>query len=200
MYVQSLLDVCRLFFSRSLHRNVELKDEFDVPELENLQSHFFEVVRERLDRGNNSSAGEEEEEEEEENHKDFGSGGDDLILGVLKVHKDADYMENPLEREDVEAAIKVRGCNLSQLTHVLHVQGKTQPGSESQLAAGGGPRGAVLLPRAPPPPPAAPGAHARGPRAQPGGPGRAGGGAQRRARLHAVRLLLSDGKGKDHFR
>ncbi len=103
---------------------MELSDESSVPELENLQKHFLEVVRERLQKSKDDQVGRGEVtgdpalgirvlcslQHDGKDHKDFGGDGDadKDVLGVLRVHKDADYVENPREREDVEAAIKVR--------------------------------------------------------------------------------------------
>ena len=51
-----------------------------APELDNLQNHFIAMVKKKLS-----------------------SSGD----GTIMVHKDADFTENPMEREDLEVPIKV---------------------------------------------------------------------------------------------
>ena len=54
--------------------------EEPVDALDNLQYHFLKICQARLDESGNSH---------------------------LKVHKDAAYTENPMEREDLEESIKV---------------------------------------------------------------------------------------------
>ena len=53
---------------------------FPVNELVNLQTYFVEMIKRRME-----------------------TSGDE----TLKIHKDAAFTENPMEREDVEEAIKV---------------------------------------------------------------------------------------------
>ena len=54
--------------------------EDDVPALDNLEHHFVKMCNARLEASGN---------------------------GQLKVHKDAAYTENPMEREDIEESVKV---------------------------------------------------------------------------------------------
>ena len=51
-----------------------------VSELDNLQTYFVDMIKRRME-----------------------SSGDE----TLKIHKDAAFTENPMEREDVEEAVKV---------------------------------------------------------------------------------------------
>jgi len=61
------------------HANIELFDP--IPELENLQMVFSDIIQKRVDSAENST---------------------------IKVHKDASYVENPMEREDLEESCVVK--------------------------------------------------------------------------------------------
>ena len=62
-----------------MHENMDLSHP--TPDLANLQRYFTDMVKRRLE-----------------------TSGDDKSL---KIHKDAAFTENPMEREDVEEAVKV---------------------------------------------------------------------------------------------
>merc|ERR1712088_661700 len=62
----------------SLHENLELENVQPVTDLEVLAKHFVNILKERSEAD-----------------------------GSLKVHKDAAFTENPMEREDIEESIKV---------------------------------------------------------------------------------------------
>ena len=68
-----------------MHENVELSDP--VPDLETLQEEFTSMIRERAAKDNQT----------------------------LKVHKDADFSENPMERAALETPIKVTNTKFQQL-------------------------------------------------------------------------------------
>ncbi len=70
-----------------MHENMEL--DHSVVQLENLQSHFLGLISRRM--------------------KD---SGDD----TLRVHKDADFTENPMERQDVEQSIKASSARKNHIT------------------------------------------------------------------------------------
>jgi len=61
------------------HSNLEIVDP--IPELENLQRYFSDIIQKRVDGAENAT---------------------------IKVHKDAAYVENPMEREDVEESLVVK--------------------------------------------------------------------------------------------
>lgn len=81
-----------------LHENIEISE--NVIALDNLQTHFMNVMRARIA----------------------------LADETIKVHKDASYTENPMEREDVEVPIKVE--NFAGLTELL---GEWKEQSENEL-------------------------------------------------------------------
>ena len=68
-----------------------------VNALDNLQLHFTNIIKDRIAAGL-VKEGEEEVKEEGVPVKEE---------GVIEIHKDASYTENPMEREDVEDTIKV---------------------------------------------------------------------------------------------
>ena len=76
-FITFLETLIKTFISR-MHENMEIK--FPVNELDNLQHYFVDMVKRRME-----------------------ASGDE----TLKIHKDAAFTENPMEREDVEETIKV---------------------------------------------------------------------------------------------
>ncbi len=70
-----------------MHENVEIPHSEE--ELDYLQSCFTDMVKRRLEISGESSA--------------------------LKVHKDAAFTENPMERKDVEESVKVIDQNMHAL-------------------------------------------------------------------------------------
>ena len=67
------------FKFQSLHENLELENVQPTSDLEVLAKHFVNILKERSEAD-----------------------------GSLKVHKDAAFTENPMEREDIEETVKVK--------------------------------------------------------------------------------------------
>ena len=71
-------NIDELCFLFSLHENIELDSVQPVSDLVVLRRHFINILKDRS-----------------------------AATGALKIHKDAAYTENPMEREDVEESVKV---------------------------------------------------------------------------------------------
>ena len=73
-----------------MHENLELENVQPTSDLEVLAKHFVNILKERSEAD-----------------------------GSLKVHKDAAFTENPMEREDIEETVKVKNCKENVVNHTI---------------------------------------------------------------------------------